>query len=574
MELRHIPLSDLSVSALNMRHGKAAPDVSDILPSIRARGILQPLLVRPNHEGFEVVAGRRRYFAAKALAEDGAEIEPLPCAVMAPGDDAEALEASLIENLARLDPDEMAQHETFSRLIKEGRTVAQIAATFGITEIMVRRRLALGNLLPAIRSLYRKGEIDAETVRHLTMASKVQQKEWHRLYADKEAHAPRGFQLKQWLFGGNSLSTKVALFPLEDYTGPIVTDLFGEDAYFADAEQFWTLQNRAVAAKRDNLLAAGWPAVEVLETGQRFHEWDYEKTPKKKGGKVFVTVSQRGEVEVFEGWLSRKEAKRQGRANGTDPAGSDTEKPVRPEVTKALQTYLDLHRHAAVRTVLLDHPGVALRLMLAHAIAGSRLWQVSPEPQDAGGEAIAASLAASSAQAAFAARRAEMLAVLGMPEDRSHMVRANGDGFAAADIFARLLALPEAEVMAVLALVMGETLEAGSALVEAAGVHLKVDMRAHWQPDDTFFELMRDKPVINAMLAEVAGKMVADGNLTEKTATQKKIIRDCLEGANGRAKVENWLPGWMAFPARAYTERGGVRAAEHWAAIGGLFATQ
>jgi hypothetical protein len=46
MELGHIEFSKLSISALNMRHGKKAPDVSDILPSIRARGILVPLLVR------------------------------------------------------------------------------------------------------------------------------------------------------------------------------------------------------------------------------------------------------------------------------------------------------------------------------------------------------------------------------------------------------------------------------------------------------------------------------------------------------------------------------------------------
>lgn len=572
MELRHISLSELSVSALNMRHGRAAPDVSDLLPSVRARGILQPLLVRPNHDGFEVVAGRRRYFAARALVEEGAEIEPLPCAVMAPGDDAEALEASLIENIARLDPDEMAQHETFSRLIKEGRTIEQIAATFGITEIMVKRRLALGNLLPSLRSLYRKGEIDAESLRHLTMATKAQQKEWHRLFTDKDAHAPRGFQLKQWLFGGASISIKAALFPLAEYSGEIVTDLFGEDSYFTDTDQFWTLQSRAVAAKRDELIAAGWRGVEVLETGQRFHEWDYEKTPKKKGGKAFITVSARGEVEVSEGWLSRKEAKHKGRANGTDTGGSEGEKPARPEVTKALQTYLDLHRHAALRAHLLDHPAVALRLMLAHAIAGSKLWQVAPEPQQAGNEAIAASVKASPGETAFAASRVEVLALLGMPEDRAQVVRANGDGFAAAQVFARLLALSEAEMMAVAAVVMGETLEAGSAMVEAAGVHLKVDMGAYWQPDDIFFELLRDKPVINAMLAEVAGKMVADGNLTEKTATQKKIIRDCLDGANGRAKVENWLPGWMDFPARAYTDRGGVQAVEHWQAIGGLFA--
>ncbi len=43
-------------------------------------------------------------FEAKAVAEEAGEVEPLPCTIMAPGDDAAALEASLIENLARLDP--------------------------------------------------------------------------------------------------------------------------------------------------------------------------------------------------------------------------------------------------------------------------------------------------------------------------------------------------------------------------------------------------------------------------------------------------------------------------------------
>ena len=48
MELTHIDLSKLTLSAINMRHAKQPPDVSDILPSVRARGVLVPLLVRPN----------------------------------------------------------------------------------------------------------------------------------------------------------------------------------------------------------------------------------------------------------------------------------------------------------------------------------------------------------------------------------------------------------------------------------------------------------------------------------------------------------------------------------------------
>ena len=69
---------------------------------------------------------------------------------MEPGDDASAIEASLIENAARRDADPMTEYVTFVRLIKEGRKVSEIAATFGMTEIMVEQRLALGNLLPKI----------------------------------------------------------------------------------------------------------------------------------------------------------------------------------------------------------------------------------------------------------------------------------------------------------------------------------------------------------------------------------------------------------------------------------------
>ncbi|CCV02906.1 conserved hypothetical protein [Mesorhizobium metallidurans STM 2683] len=413
MQLAHIPLDRLNISALNMRHGKRAPDLSDILPSVRARGVLVPLLVRPNGspESFEIVAGRRRYFAAKSLADERGKADPLPCAIMEAGEDADALEASLIENVARLNPDEVSQWETFSRLIREGRTVPEIAGTFGITELQVKRILALGELLPKIREAYRRDEINTETARYLTMASKAQQKDWLALFADPGQYAPRGYQLKQWLFGGQSISTKVALFAIEDYPGLIVSDLFGEESYFADADLFWQKQNEAIAAKRDACLEHGWSEVIVLEPGQHFHSWDHEKTPKKKGGKVFISVSHRGEVECHEGWLSRKEARR-ARANG-EGAEETAAKPSRPELTGPMQNYVDLHRHAAVRFGLLDHPGAALRLMVAHAIAGSGLWQVRREPQRAAHEIVAASLAACKAEAAFAEKRREVVALLG-----------------------------------------------------------------------------------------------------------------------------------------------------------------
>lgn len=132
MKLDFIPLDKLSVSKANMRYGKKPPDVSDILPTVRSRGVLQPIIVRPNPapsqgEGggpdrFEIVAGRRRFHAATIVADERraaqGEAEPqesmMPCAILDEGDDAAATEASLIENIARLAPDEVTQWETFT----------------------------------------------------------------------------------------------------------------------------------------------------------------------------------------------------------------------------------------------------------------------------------------------------------------------------------------------------------------------------------------------------------------------------------------------------------------------------
>jgi ParB family chromosome partitioning protein len=133
----------------------------------------------------------------KAIKDEAGEVEAPPCAIMAEGDDAEAIEASLLENVARRDPSPVREWETFVRLITEGRTIDGIAAMFGITVTQVRQRLALGNLLPKIREAYRGEAIDDETVRHLTLASPAQQKKWLRLYSDPNQYAPRGFQLKQ-----------------------------------------------------------------------------------------------------------------------------------------------------------------------------------------------------------------------------------------------------------------------------------------------------------------------------------------------------------------------------------------
>ena len=558
MKLEFIDIGNIDDSAVNMRHGKKAPDVSDILPTVRKRGIIVPVILRPGVvEGrFELVAGRRRVHAARiAQADEGAdpELGRVPSAIMEAGDDAAALEASLIENIARLDPDEVTQWETFTRLVKEGREVDDIAVTFGLPDLTIRRVLALGNLLPRIRHLYAQEKIDRTTVRHLTLASKSQQKAWLALYDDPDNYTPTGHQLKAWLFGGQSIAAKVALFDLDTFAGATVADLFGEDRYFADPEAFWTAQNAAIEARKASYLEEGWSDVVIVPASEHFQSWEYEKATKRKGGRVYVDVRATGEATFHEGYLTRKEARRV--ASGETPEGP---KPQRPELTSTLQTYVDLHRHAAVRAALLTRPEVALRLMVAHAIVGSHLWRVSPEPQTTRNDEVRESIETARGETVFDERRRAVLDMLGFGSEEATVTGGNGDDYGVAGVFLRLIELPDAAVMEVITVVIGETLAAGSAAVEAVGTEIGIDMADWWQADEALFGLIRDREVLGRMVGDVAGQLIATANAGEKSKTLKRIIADHLAGAEGRAKVERWVPRWMLFPPSAYTTRGGV----------------
>ncbi|MGG6495457.1 UNVERIFIED_CONTAM: chromosome partitioning protein ParB, partial [Bacteroidetes bacterium 56_B9] len=66
-------------------------------------------------------------------------------------------------------------------------------------------------------------------------------------------------------------------------------------------------------------------------------------------------------------------------------------------------------------------------------------------------------------------------------------------------------------------------------------------------------------------MAEVANERIAAANAKEKGKTMIQIIRAHLNGEDGRARRENWVPRWMAFPPSYYTPRGGVRSVAAYA---------
>jgi ParB family chromosome partitioning protein len=223
-----------------------------------------------------------------------------------------------------------------------------------------------------------------------------------------------------------------------------------------------------------------------------------------------------------------------------------------------MQTYLDLHRHAAARAALLGAPGIALRLMVAHAIGGSHLWRVSPDPQTTRNDEVRESVETCRGETVFDERRRAVLAVLDFSVEEPTVTGGNGDDYGVTGIFLRLIELADPVIMEIITVLMGETLAAGSAAVEAVGLTIGVDMASYWQADEAFFKLIRDKEVLGRIVADVAGETVASANKGEKSETLKTIVRDHLDGTNGRERRDNWVPKWMAFPPSAYTARGGV----------------
>ena len=348
----------------------------------------------------------------------------------------------------------------------------------------------------------------------------------------------------------------------------IINDLFGEEAYFSDSEAFWTLQRAAIAEKAAAYRELGWAGVVTLEGVSHWPHYDYRKTSKKKGGKVYVAIAGNGEVSFHEGHLPEKELRQ---AEKKAMQGHGSEGPtVRPELTKAATNYCDLHRHAAVQAALLSNSGMALRLVAAHMIAGSSLWDIRPEPRRAEKPEIRASVEGSGFTTAVQAERDAVLALLGFggeDEQPDHLVDTSWSGRSIDDVLAAVMALSDDEVIRVLTFAMAETLAVGTAVVDTVGAALSVTMNEGWTPDAAFLDSVARKETLLSMLGDIGGAVAADAHKASTAKVIRNVIGQYASG-EGREKVEEWVPPYLMFPISSYAEReaGTMSEAERLAA--------
>ncbi len=179
--LAQLPVARLRPGKYQPRTRMDEASLAELADSIRARGVIQPVVVRAIGEGhYEILAGERRWRAAGI-----AGLERIPAIVRDVPDEA-ALGIGLIENIQREDLNPIEEAMGLKRLIDEFHlTHEEAARAVGRSRAGVTNLLRLLELSPAVQSLVQEGRIDMGHARALLALSKARQVELAHQIAEK-----------------------------------------------------------------------------------------------------------------------------------------------------------------------------------------------------------------------------------------------------------------------------------------------------------------------------------------------------------------------------------------------------
>lgn len=160
--LEQIPVASIRPNRFQPRSRFDEEELSALSESIREVGVLQPVLVRPIGDEYELVAGERRWRAARR-----AGLQTIP-AVVRETDDTAALEHALVENLQRSDLNPIEEAAAYQQLIEEFQlTHEQVASRVGQSRASVSNKLRLLQLPPAVQRLVQERQLDMGHARAL-----------------------------------------------------------------------------------------------------------------------------------------------------------------------------------------------------------------------------------------------------------------------------------------------------------------------------------------------------------------------------------------------------------------------
>lgn len=175
VDVRDIPLAQIHRNTGQPRKMFDQEALNELAESIRQHGVIEPVVVRPVEDGYELIAGERRWRASQL-----ADADTIPARILQGIDDLRAFELAVLENVNREDMTVIEEAEAYQQLANTGRTYAEVAGLFGKTESYVKWRTDLLTLTDDVAVLVGRGDIKPNLAWYIAKLSPAGQ---HRVAA-------------------------------------------------------------------------------------------------------------------------------------------------------------------------------------------------------------------------------------------------------------------------------------------------------------------------------------------------------------------------------------------------------
>jgi ParB family chromosome partitioning protein len=272
---RDIPFDKLVLSQSNVRRIKAGVSIEELAADIARRTLLQSLTVRPvlDEDGtetgmFEIPAGGRRYRALELLVQRKqlARTAPVPCVIRTEG---LAEEDSLAENVQRAPLHPLDQFRAFLAMREKGMGEEEIAAAFFVSSHVVRQRLRMAAVSPALLEVYADDGMSLEQLMAFTLNQDHarQDQVWEAIQQSwsKEPFHIRRLLTEHTVRADDKRAQFIGADAYEAAGGVILRDLFQTDhgGFLQDTSLLDRIVAQKLEAEADALRSEGWKWIEV-----------------------------------------------------------------------------------------------------------------------------------------------------------------------------------------------------------------------------------------------------------------------------------------------------------------------
>jgi ParB family chromosome partitioning protein len=311
---RDIPFNKLLLSQSNVRRVKAGVSVEELADDIARRGLLQGLSVRAvvDQAGvetgmFEIPAGGRRYRALELLVKQKrlAKTAPVPCVVR---DSGIAEEDSLAENVQRAPLHPLDQFRAFLALREKGQSEEGIAAAFFVSVNVVKQRLKLASVSPALLDVYAEDGMTLDQLMAFTVSGDHERQEqvFERLKAsyDKQPYVIRRMLTEGAVRASDKRAQFIGLDAYVAAGGTVLRDLFqGDDGgWLQDVPLVDQMVADKLNADAKAIAAEGWKWIEVAPDFAYGHAFGLRQL---RGEAVPLSAEEEASCDALQAELDR-----------------------------------------------------------------------------------------------------------------------------------------------------------------------------------------------------------------------------------------------------------------------------